>query len=93
MAPIGTKRTCSYRAGRRINGRGSNRRWMKLQWQVNRIIGMLPLMMGAVSSWASSGYDLPEFIAAKGSSTRTPCNTYHNSTIENGRISLVNVSC
>ncbi len=25
---------CSPRAERRINGRGSNRRWMKLQWQV-----------------------------------------------------------
>jgi long-subunit acyl-CoA synthetase (AMP-forming) len=29
-------RACSHRAKGRINSRGSNRRWMKLQWQVRR---------------------------------------------------------
>ena len=28
---------CSHRAARRINPKGSNRRWMKIQWQVNLI--------------------------------------------------------
>src|SRR5262249_51915847 len=38
---------CSHRAERRINRRGSNRRWMKVQWQVSvtlalQLIGKCP---------------------------------------------------